>query len=85
MYPMSIFSFLLAIGLLLTRHRRKQLKYLEQSESYSYYRAWNVAVFFSIVSNLYMLIAPWYPPSTGATGGDVSFWYATYCVVGIAM
>lgn len=28
---------------------------------------------------------PWYPPDGGATGGDVSFWYATYIVVSIAI
>jgi len=31
------------------------------------------------------MIMPWYPPSTGRYGGDVSFWYATYCAVGIAI
>ncbi|MCJ1384114.1 hypothetical protein MMC17_007230 [Xylographa soralifera] len=28
---------------------------------------------------------PWYPPAGGADGGDVSFWYATYCVVGLGI
>lgn len=28
---------------------------------------------------------PWYPPKGGATGGDVSFWYATYVVTGIGI
>jgi hypothetical protein len=28
---------------------------------------------------------PWYPPAKGRNGGDVSFWYATYVVVGIAI
>jgi len=28
---------------------------------------------------------PWVPPKGGSNGGDVSFWYATYCVVGIAI
>lgn len=28
---------------------------------------------------------PWYPPTGGATGGDVSFWYGTYIVVGIGI
>jgi hypothetical protein len=32
-----------------------------------------------------MLIAPWYPPLKGATGGDVSFWYGTYLVVSIGL
>lgn len=79
-YPMSFFTFLLSVGLLVTRARRKRLN-IPPSE----YRAWDIAVAFSILSNLYMLVAPWYPPTTGATGGDVSFWYATYCVVGLGM
>lgn len=28
---------------------------------------------------------PWYPPPKGRNGGDVSFWYATYVVVGISV
>ncbi|KAG2412509.1 hypothetical protein HFD88_010066 [Aspergillus terreus] len=79
-YPMSFFTFLLSVGLLVTRARRKRLN-IPPSE----YRAWDIAVAFSILSNLYMLVAPWYPPTTGATGGDVSFWYATYCVVGLGI
>ena len=49
------------------------------------FRAWDVALGFSILANVYMLVAPWYPPSTGAKGGDVSFWYATYIVVGLGV
>ncbi|KAL5365158.1 amino acid permease-domain-containing protein [Aspergillus floccosus] len=79
-YPTSFFTFLLSVGLLVTRVRRKRLN-LPPSE----YRAWDIAVVFSLLSNLYMLVAPWYPPTTGATGGDVSFWYATYCVVGLGI
>jgi hypothetical protein len=68
------------IGLLVTRRRRQRLN-LGKSE----YRCWDVAVGFSLVTNLYMLAMPWYPPTTGADGGDVSFWYATYIVTGLAM
>lgn len=28
---------------------------------------------------------PWYPPPGGRNGGDVSFWYGTYIVVGIGI
>jgi hypothetical protein len=34
---------------------------------------------------VFILAMPWYPPPGGRFGGDVSFWYATYCVVGLAM
>ena len=79
-YPGNIFSFLLVIGLLMIRRRRKALN-LPRPE----YRAWNVAVVFAFLANLYMLVAPWYPPTGGADGGDVSFWYGTYLVVGIGL
>ncbi|KAJ5925246.1 hypothetical protein N7454_007885 [Penicillium verhagenii] len=79
-YPANLFIFILTIGLLVTRRRRKRLN-LQPAE----YRAWNVAVGFSLLSNIFMLAMPWYPPSTGADGGDVSFWYATYCVTGLGI
>ncbi|KAI9692575.1 MAG: hypothetical protein M1822_006806 [Bathelium mastoideum] len=70
----------MAVGLYLVRHRRKKLG-LGRSD----FRAWDAALIFTILVNLYLLIMPWYPPTTGATGGDVSFWYATYVVVGIGI
>ncbi|EAW11065.1 high affinity methionine permease [Aspergillus clavatus NRRL 1] len=79
-YPVNAFAFLLAIGLLLTRRHRTK-----NNIPPSDYRAWDVVVGFSILSNVYMLVAPWYPPATGANGGDVSFWYATYCAVGLGI
>lgn len=80
MYPSNAFNLLLAVGLLITRRRRQRLNIPSSG-----YQAWTATVGFAILSSLYMLVAPWYPPSTGADGGDVSFWYATYCVVGLAM
>ena len=41
-------------------------------------------VFFILVQ-LFVVVMPWLPPKGGPYAGDVSFWYATYCVVGIAM
>ncbi|CAI7625077.1 unnamed protein product [Penicillium bialowiezense] len=79
-YPGNIFNFLLVVGLLLIRRKRAKLG-LPRPE----YRAWNIAIAFALLTNLYMLIAPWYPPSTGANGGDVSFWYGTYLVVSIGL
>ncbi|RHZ67341.1 high affinity methionine permease [Aspergillus thermomutatus] len=79
-YPGNAFALFLAIGLLLTRRHRKQ-----HNIPSSGYKAWDVVVGFSVLSNLYMLVAPWYPPTTGANGGDVSFWYATYCAVGLGI
>ncbi|PKX90462.1 high affinity methionine permease [Aspergillus novofumigatus IBT 16806] len=79
-YPSNAFALFLAIGLLLTRRHRKR-----HNIPPSGYKAWDVVVGFSILSNLYMVVAPWYPPTTGANGGDVSFWYATYCAVGLGI
>ncbi|KAH8432677.1 high affinity methionine permease [Aspergillus melleus] len=80
MYPSNLFNFLLAIGLIFTRYYRKRLNFPKSG-----YSAWHVVVGFAIISNLYLLVAPWYPPDGGATGGDVSFWYGTYLVVGLAI
>ncbi|KAJ5222944.1 uncharacterized protein N7469_009184 [Penicillium citrinum] len=79
-YPTNIFNFLLVIGVLLIRKRRKALN-LPRPE----YRTWSISIAFALLVTLYMLIAPWYPPDTGANGGDVSFWYGTYLVVGIGL
>ena len=79
-YPGNIFLFLLVIGLVMIRRRRSRIG-LPPPE----YRAWYIAIIFATLTNLYMLIAPWYPPTDGADGGDVSFWYATYIVVGIGL
>ena len=70
----------MAVGLYLVRYRRRKLGLANAG-----FRAWNVSVLFNIAANLFLLIMPWYPPATGPNGGDVSFWYATYVVVGIAM
>ncbi|KAJ5701687.1 hypothetical protein N7488_009235 [Penicillium malachiteum] len=79
-YPSNMFSFILTIGLIITRRRRARLGWGRGE-----YRCWNVAVGFSILTTSYMLVMPWYPPTTGADGGDVSFWYATYIVTGLAI
>ncbi|GAB7356754.1 hypothetical protein MBLNU459_g7654t3 [Dothideomycetes sp. NU459] len=79
-YPAAVFLFSMSIGLYIVRYRRRKLN-LPRAE----FRAWDSAVIFTILVNIYLLVMPWYPPTDGATGGDVSFWYATYCVTGIAI
>lgn len=79
-YPAAIFDLFTAVGLYIIRYRRRKLG-LSRAE----FRAWDVSVIFSIAANLFLVIMPWYPPSAGRDGGDVSFWYATYVVVGISM
>jgi len=49
------------------------------------FRAWDVAIYFSLAINIFILVMPWVPPPSGRDGGDVSFWYGTYIVVGLAV
>ncbi|KAG6888832.1 hypothetical protein C0995_005707 [Termitomyces sp. Mi166 len=49
------------------------------------FRVWNVVLIFAICVNIYLLALPWVPPEGGIYGGDVSFFYATYCLTGIAI
>ncbi|KAG9229484.1 LAT family L-amino acid transporter [Amylocarpus encephaloides] len=79
-YPQAFFDTAMAVGLFFVRYRRKKL-----GAPPSEFRAYDIVIAFSIFSNVYLLIMPWYPPVTGRNGGDVSFWYATYVVVGIAI
>ncbi|KAF2119509.1 amino acid permease-domain-containing protein [Lophiotrema nucula] len=76
-YPDSVFLFLMVVGVYYVRYRRKQ-EGLPQAP----FQAWHSALIFSALVCLFILIMPWYPPEDG---GDVSFWYATYCAVGIGL
>ena len=76
-YTASIFYLLMGIGIYLVRYRHKRLGIPRPS-----FRAWDICVIFNILVQSYVLILSWYPPTEGANGGDVSFWYATYIVTG---
>lgn len=84
-YPQSFFYSLMAIGIYLVRFRRSKLGLPRLKSREGGFRAWDIAVIVTILINFYLLVMPWYPPPGGANGGDVSFWYATYVVVGIGM
>ncbi|RFU25893.1 hypothetical protein B7463_g10429, partial [Scytalidium lignicola] len=79
-YPSNVFLFATTFGLLMIRRRRINIG-LARGE----FRAWNAAIIFSLAVNIFILAMPWYPPPGGRNGGDVSFWYATYCVVGLGI
>ncbi|KAG5356310.1 High-affinity methionine permease [Yarrowia sp. B02] len=79
-YPSNIFLCLLVVGLFIVR-RRRQKAGLGRAP----FRAYTVVAIFYFLVSLFLLAAPWVPPPGGANGGDVSFWYATYCVVGIGI
>ena len=68
----------MVVGIYNIRYRRKK-EGLPQAE----FQAWHSALIFSALVCLFLLIMPWYPPEGGK--GDVSFWYATYCAVGIGL
>lgn len=81
-YPSAFFGFTMSVGLFIVRWRRKQLGLPPPADAF---RAWDVIIIFNIVKDIYLLVMPWYPPDGGIFAGDVSFWYATYVVVGIGM
>ena len=69
----------MALGIYFVRAQRKRQGIPKPAKAYRF-EAWHVAVIFTILVNIYMLVMPWYPPTGGANGGDVSFWYASeYC------
>ncbi|KAH6974456.1 amino acid permease-domain-containing protein [Ilyonectria sp. MPI-CAGE-AT-0026] len=79
-YPSALFNLAMAFGVYILRRRRKR-----SGVARSGFRAWHVAVIFYNAIQVFILAMPWWPPKGGAYAGDVSFWYATYCVVGIAI
>ncbi|KIM94016.1 hypothetical protein OIDMADRAFT_136507 [Oidiodendron maius Zn] len=79
-YPNNVFMFTMTFGLLLIRRSRKKAGIVGIE-----FKAWNAAIIFSLAVNIFILVMPWFPPPGGKYGGDVSFWYATYCVVGLAL
>jgi hypothetical protein len=70
----------MAVGLFIVRWRRKRLNLPRPT-----FKAWDAIIIFNILVSTYLLVMPWYPPAGGPYAGDVSFWYATYVVTGIAM
>jgi len=78
--PRAAFDLAMALGIYAVRWRRKKANLPEPE-----FKAWNIVIVFNVCIQLYLLIMPWYPPAGGQYAGDVSFWYATYAVVGVAM
>jgi hypothetical protein len=70
----------MTIGLFWVRRRRQSI-----GAPKTEFRAWNVVLVFALAVNVYLLVLPWVPPTGGIYAGDVSFFYATYCIVGLGM
>ncbi|KJA26265.1 hypothetical protein HYPSUDRAFT_199018 [Hypholoma sublateritium FD-334 SS-4] len=79
-YPSNVFSLLMTLGLFFVRKRR-----LSIGAPKTEFRAWNVVLVFALAVNVYILVLPWVPPTGGIYAGDVSFFYATYCIVGLGI
>jgi len=75
-YPDSVFLFLMVVGVYSIRWRRRK-----QGLPQATFQTWHSALILSALVCLFILVMPWYPPDES----DYSFWYATYCVVGIGL
>jgi amino acid transporter len=74
-YPGQFLALATAIGLLLLRRKRPDLR--------RPFKAWLPAVWVRIAICVALIAAPFFPPKDGVA--DVGFFYATYAIVGIGM
>lgn len=77
-YPHLIFSAATAISVWILRRR-----YAAAGHAQPVFKVWNIAVILYVLKCTLLLVMPWVPPEKGHA--DVSFWYATYCVVGLGV
>ncbi|KAG5978555.1 hypothetical protein E4U55_006061 [Claviceps digitariae] len=79
-YPEAMFGLALTLGVYIIRRRRRRNQ-LPRSQ----FRVCDVLLLFYNLVQVLLLVMPWLPPKGGPYAGNVSFWYATYCVTGIAI
>jgi amino acid transporter len=79
-YPEAMFHVAMGAGLIFLRRRRDR-----SGTPQSDFRAWWAVIILYLLSQLYLLVMPWIPPVGGIYAGTVSFFYATYMIVGIAV
>ncbi|KAJ3782914.1 high affinity methionine permease [Lentinula aff. detonsa] len=79
-YPTAVWALLLTVGLYRIRERRHKAH-----APSSAFRVWDSVAAFALAINIGIMILPWVPPEGGIYGGDVSFFYATYCIVGVVI
>ncbi|KAF9533817.1 amino acid transporter [Crepidotus variabilis] len=77
-YPNQFFQAATITGLWVLRRRRRKAN-IEPSPL----QTSNIIVIGYLCLCLLLIILPWVPPTPGHA--DVSFWYATYCVAGVAL
>lgn len=74
-YPAQFAALAVSVGIIYLRYKRPELQ--------RPYKAWLPAVWLRITVCLILIAAPFFRPVGGK--GDVSFFYATYAIVGILM
>ncbi|KAI1633051.1 amino acid permease-domain-containing protein [Biscogniauxia mediterranea] len=79
-YPDGLFNVALAVGVWIIRHHHKKI-----NRGRPEFKTWDIMLVFYLLVQVYTIVTPWIPPKGGPYAGAVSFWYATYCVVGIAV
>ncbi|KAG8735570.1 hypothetical protein FRC10_010392 [Ceratobasidium sp. 414] len=79
-YPGMLFALGTGCGVWILRWRRAKMGLPAHA-----YKVSNFVVVLYVTKALALLIMPWIPPEGGSHGGDVDFFYATYCIVGIAI
>ncbi|KAH8118037.1 amino acid transporter [Phellopilus nigrolimitatus] len=77
-YPNLFFAAATVFGVWILRKRRAAAGIAPGK-----FKAPNILLAMKLASCTFLIIMPWIPPENGHA--DVSFWYATYCVVGIAI
>ncbi|KAG6001989.1 hypothetical protein E4U21_003603 [Claviceps maximensis] len=79
-YPDAMFGLAMTLGVYIIRRRRRRNQLPE-----SQFQVSNVLLLFFNLIQAFLLVMPWWPPKGGPYAGNVSFWYATYCVTGVAI
>ncbi|CAM9010285.1 unnamed protein product [Wickerhamomyces anomalus] len=84
-YAGYVFDLQMAVGLLLVRRQRKSL-----GLGFAGFKVPLPVIIIQILFQMFVLVMPLVPPrakdgSIDLNGGDVSFFYATYCVVAIGL
>ncbi|KAF9003971.1 amino acid transporter [Cyathus striatus] len=77
-YPHLVFQCAMSVGVWILRKRRAVHDLPPTT-----FTAPNKFVGTYLMSCVFLLVIPWVPPEPGH--GDVSFWYATYCVAGLGL
>jgi amino acid transporter len=79
-YPHLIFG--IAVSTAVWKLRRKQQKLgLPPSP----YQVMDFVVWIYLVRSVFLVVLPWVPPEGGSNKGDVSFFYAMYCIVAFGL